>query len=154
MLINRIKLAKMLLKLASVDTDKGQLIYEGELAVDIEVFIESNGEIVVPEDGEYTTEDKVLIVSDGKITEIRNKEELVQEDTQQTEDQITEQEKKITELEKIISEKDKEIEDLKAKLADKESELKEKDEQLNMSDEKPAKEKIKENEKQGALRFF
>ena len=62
--------------LASVATDKGELFYEGELAVDTEVFVmDAEGNQVAAENGGYTTEDgKVIKVADGKITEIAEPE--------------------------------------------------------------------------------
>lgn len=84
------KLAKILLKFASVKTDKGILEYDSEeLAVDIDIYItDENGERSKPEDGEYTTEDnKVIVINDGKVTEI--KDEVVEEPT--TEEVVEEQ---------------------------------------------------------------
>ena len=68
--INRLKLAKLLLKFAEVETDKGLLTYEGELVVGNEVFIEKDGELIPAEDGEYVAVDKTIVVKDGKIAEI------------------------------------------------------------------------------------
>ena len=71
-----VKLAKMLMALGQTETDKGTLIYEGELAVGVEVFVESEeGALLPAEDGEYAFEDKILVVEDGKIAEIREVQE-------------------------------------------------------------------------------
>lgn len=59
-LINRLKLAKMLLKFGSIQTDNGELQYEGELSEGLEVFVEQDGELVPAPDGEYKTEDKTI----------------------------------------------------------------------------------------------
>ena len=159
--INRLKLAKLLLKFAEVETDKGLLTYEGELVVGNEVFIEKDGELIPAEDGEYVAVDKTIVVKDGKIAEIVevNKEdeqpvpiegEVVENPTDNT---IKEDEKevKIAELEAVIAEKDKEIESLKAEI----EEMKTK---LQMSTDKSPKEKMKEIEdaiKQNpALKYF
>lgn len=164
--INRLKLAKLLLKFAEVETDKGLLTYEGELVVGNEVFIEKDGELIPAEDGEYVAEDKTIVVKDGKIAEIVEVEVEVEqpapegevmiegEDVENpTDNTIKEDEKdvKIAELEAVIAEKDKEIESLKAEI----EEMKTK---LQMSTDKSPKEKMKEIEdaiKQNpALKYF
>lgn len=157
--INRLKLAKLLLKFAEVETDKGLLTYEGELVVGNEVFIEKDGELIPAEDGEYVAEDKTIVVKDGKIAEIVMKEDeqpvpIEGEDIEKpTDNTIKEDEKevKIAELEAVIAEKDKEIESLKAEI----EEMKTK---LQMSTDKSPKEKMKEIEdaiKQNpALKYF
>ena len=159
--INRLKLAKLLLKFAEVETDKGLLTYEGELVVGNEVFIEKDGELIPAEDGEYVSVDKTIVVKDGKIAEIVevNTEDeqpvpIEGEDVENpTDNTIKEDEKdvKIAELEAVIAEKDKEIESLKAEI----EEMKTK---LQMSTDKSPKEKMKEIEdaiKQNpALKYF
>lgn len=70
-----LKLARMVLKLGEISTDKGLLIYEGELAEGVEVFIEDeNGELQPAPNGEYEAEDKIYVIEDGKVAEIRDKE--------------------------------------------------------------------------------
>ena len=67
------KITKMFVRFASVQTDKGILDYAGEedIKVGDEVFIEDNPAA----DGEYVLEDEtVVIVKDGKVEEIREKE--------------------------------------------------------------------------------
>ena len=157
--INRLKLAKLLLKFAEVETDKGLLTYEGELVVGNEVFIEKDGELVPAEDGEYVAVDKTIVVKDGKIAEIVMKEDeqpvpIEGEDVENpTDNTIKEDEKdiRIAELESIIAEKDSEIESLKAEI----EEMKTK---LQMTTDKSPKEKMKEIEdaiKQNpALKYF
>ena len=156
-----LKLARMVMKFAEVETDKGLLTYEGELVVGNEVFIEKDGELIPAEDGEYVAEDKTIVVKDGKIAEIVevNKEDeqpvpIEGEDVENpTDNTIKENEKevKIAELEAVIAEKDKEIESLKAEI----EEMKTK---LQMSTDKSPKEKMKEIEdaiKQNpALKYF
>ena len=157
--INRLKLAKLLLKFAEVETDKGLLTYEGELVAGNEVFIEKDGELIPAEDGEYVAVDKTIVVKDGKIAEIVMKEDeqpvpIEGEDVENpTDNTIKEDEKdvKIAELEAVIAEKDNEIESLKAEI----EEMKTK---LQMSTDKSPKEKMKEIEdaiKQNpALKYF
>ena len=159
-----LKLARMLMKFAEVETDKGLLTYEGELVVGNEVFIEKDGELIPAEDGEYVAEDKTIVVKDGKIAEIVEvntedeqpapEEEVMIEDVENpTDNTIKEDEKdaKIAELESVIAEKDAEIESLKAEI----EEMKAK---LQMSTDKSPKEKMKEIEdaiKQNpALKYF
>lgn len=81
MITNKLlRLAKALLSLSQTITDKGTLIAETEIEVGVEVFIEDeNGEMVAAPDGDYTTDDKVITVVDGKVTEIKDKEEDVTE---------------------------------------------------------------------------
>ena len=156
-----LKLARMVMKFAEVETDKGLLTYEGELVVGNEVFIEKDGELIPAEDGEYVAVDKTIVVKDGKIAEIVevNTEDeqpvpIEGEDVENpTDNTIKEDEKdvKIAELEAVIAEKDKEIESLKAEI----EEMKTK---LQMSTDKSPKEKMKEIEdaiKQNpALKYF
>ena len=154
-----LKLARMVMKFAEVETDKGLLTYEGELVVGNEVFIEKDGELIPAEDGEYVAVDKTIVVKDGKIAEIVMKEDeqpvpIEGEDVENpTDNTIKEDEKdvKIAELEAVIAEKDKEIESLKAEI----EEMKTK---LQMSTDKSPKEKMKEIEdaiKQNpALKYF
>lgn len=131
-----LKLAKMLLKLAQVETDKGVLVAEDELAEGIEVFVENEaGELEPAADGEYVAEDKVFVVAEGKIAEIRDKEaEPEKEPTNEPENEpenmegedaekIAQLEAQIAELNNIIAEKDEEIGRLKSELEGKEEEL-------------------------------
>lgn len=164
-LINRLKLAKMLLKFGSLKTDKGELQYEGELAEGLEVFIEVDGELQPAENGEYIADDKTIVVEGGKIASITETtkpeetedqtEEVVEteaaDETTEVEDRTVELEAKITELEAIIAERDARIAELEAQLAEKEA-------QLKMSINKPAHEEVKTitntNKENKALRFF
>ena len=70
------KLAKMVLNLAQIKTNKGELISETVIEVGSEVFIEDVNDMLVPApDGEYVTQDEVtIVVADGKVVEIREKE--------------------------------------------------------------------------------
>ena len=68
----KLTLQRLLLQFGEVSTDKGLLEYTGEeLVVGAEVFI--NGEPAP--DGEYKiAEDKVIVVAEGKVAEIREPE--------------------------------------------------------------------------------
>ena len=156
-----LKLARMVMKFAEVETDKGLLTYEGELVVGNEVFIEKDGELIPAEDGEYVAVDKTIVVKDGKIAEIVevNTEDeqpvpIEGEDVENpTDNTIKEDEKdvKIAELEAVIAEKDAKIKSL-------EMEIEEMKTKLQMSTDKSPKEKMKEIEdaiKQNpALKYF
>ena len=159
---NVLKLWKQILKLSEVETDKGKLIVESEIAEGVEVFVENEGEFVPAPDGEYDAEDRIIVVAEGKIAEILVKDEAkpeeAQEEIQQEEEQepeqpdekdakIAEMQAQIDELNAIIAERDARIAELEALLAEKQA-------QLEMSAEKPAKEKVKKEEKSGALRYF
>lgn len=69
------RLAKALVEMGNLTTDKGILAWDGEdeLKVGNAVFIEDGeGNRSTPADGDYTTEDgRVIVVSGGKVTEIR-----------------------------------------------------------------------------------
>lgn len=73
----RLKLAKMLnIKFESVTTDKATLHYDGELEVGSEVFeYDEEGNLLIPDDGVYETEDKTITVEDGIVTAIEDKVE-------------------------------------------------------------------------------
>ena len=73
-IMNKIKtiLTKLLAEFASVNTDKGEIFYEGELAVGVEIA-DADGNAV--EDGEYVTDDNIIVVADGKVAEIKEKVE-------------------------------------------------------------------------------
>lgn len=158
-LINRLKLAKMIMKFGEVETDKGKLIYEGDLVEGVEVFTELDGELVPAENGEYQIEDKIYVVEDGKIAEIKEvekeeepaEEPIQQEETPEEGDKVAELEAKIAELEAQIEEKD-------AKIAELEAQLGEKEEQLAMSVAKPAHKEVKDiiisNKDNKALKYF
>lgn len=68
------KLAKVMAKFSEVTTDKGTLTTDGELEVGVEVYVEGEDGFEAAPDGEYETDDKIIVVADGKISEIREKE--------------------------------------------------------------------------------
>lgn len=67
--------------LASVATDKGDLLYEGELAEGTEVFVvDAEGNQIPAEDGDYILEDgKTIKVAEGKVAEIVEAEPIAEE---------------------------------------------------------------------------
>ena len=71
-------LKSILVQLGEVTTDKGILTYDGELAPGVEVKNEDGSK---PADGEYKVgEDKVIVVKDGYVDEIREIEEEMAEE--------------------------------------------------------------------------
>ena len=72
------RLAKALVELGNITTDKGILAWDGDedLKAGDAVFIEdAEGNRESAADGDYTTEDgKVIVVADGKVSEIRDRE--------------------------------------------------------------------------------
>lgn len=78
----KLMLRSLLIKAGELSTDKGTLLYDGELEIGVEVFQEVNGEIVPAADGEYKAENKTVVVADGKVAEIR--EEEVTEEVEET----------------------------------------------------------------------
>ena len=134
--LNLLKLRKSLLQLAEVETDKGVLVIESELAEGVEVFVEDeNGEWIPAEDGEYITEDKVIVITDGKVAELKDKEPE------------NDPEPKADEKMQEPDEKDAKIAELEATVAEQQA-------KLEMSAEKPAKDKVKHTAKSGALKYF
>jgi len=74
------KVRELLVKLAKVTTDKGELSYEGDLEVGTEV-VDANG--VAVSDGDYTLEDgKIIVIKDGKVETIKESAELEEVEAQ------------------------------------------------------------------------
>ena len=72
------KVRELLVKLAKVTTDKGEISYEGDLDVGTEV-VDANG--VAVSDGDYTLEDgKIIVIKDGKVETIKEAVELEEEE--------------------------------------------------------------------------
>ena len=137
-LINRLKLARMIMKFGEIKTDNGTLIFEGDVVEGLDVFVEKEGELVPALDGEYKTEDgKTIVVVSGKIETIVDPEaenepveeqpqienEEVENPTNEGEEtdteaiveirkEVNELYARIEELERIIKDKDTEIERL------------------------------------------
>ena len=167
-IINRIKLARAIMKFASVVTDKGELIYEGDVLVEgTNVFVEDeNGEIVAAADGEYIAEDRRIVVKDGEVELIVEKEPTQQVETLDEKDEkiaaleaeVKEKSDKIDELNNMIAEKDSYIAELESKLNTKEEELSAANAKLRESADDPAKKKIQfskeQIDKNPALKYF
>ena len=168
-IVNRIKLARAIMKFASVVTDKGELIYEGDVLVEgTDVFVEDeNGEIVAAADGEYIAEDRRIVVKDGEVELIVEKEPIPQqtenldekdEKIAALEAEVKEKSDKIDELNNMIAEKDSYITELESKLNTKEEELSAANAKLRESADDPAKKKIQfskeQIDKNPALKYF
>ena len=152
------KLAKMILSLSEIKTNKGELISETVIEVGSEVFIEdANDMLVAAPDGEYVTQDEVtIVVADGKVVEIREKEtEEAPAEEQPVEEQPVEEplaEEQPTEEQPTEEpdEKDAEIAKLQAQIDELNNIIVQKDEligelrkKLEESDAKPAEEQLK-----------
>lgn len=105
-------LKSILVQLGEVNTDKGILTYDGDLAVGVEVKNEDGSK---PADGEYKLEDdKVIVVKDGLVEEIKEVEvdvieEMADEKPQDNvedkpQDKVEEKPNEVEELKKLIDE--------------------------------------------------
>lgn len=151
------KMAKAILKLAEIATDKATLIIEGELEVGKPVFVETEEGPIEAADGEYTVEDgTVIVVEAGVITEVRPVEEAPIEEELEEEElpaeepnaEVEELKARIAELEALIAEKD-------ARIAELEGTVEEQEEKLKMSVETPLKKKTSTLSKENkALKYF
>ena len=67
----RLKLFSLLCQFESIKTDKGELVVDKTLEEGVEAYIGENP----AEDGEYVLEDeRIVVIKDGKVAEIRDKE--------------------------------------------------------------------------------
>ena len=134
-------LRSLLVEMGEVSTDKGILVWDGDEDIkvgDAVKGIDEEGNDIEVADGEYTTEEgKVIVVTEGKVTEIKEPEEMPAEEPTEEEKPVEAEDKpteeptepvedekdaKIKALEEEIASKDKEIEELKAKIAELENE--------------------------------
>lgn len=122
------KFIKSLMKFGEVSTDKGTIYFgEDEIAVGIEVYVngENEEEKVAAEDGEYTLEDeRVIVVKDGKIDEIREKEEEkpAEEPVEETE-VVVENEEEVPAEEVVVEEPAEEANPYEERIANLESKV-------------------------------
>lgn len=159
-----LKLAKMLMKFAEVETDNGKLIYEGELAEGVEIFVEDeNGEMIAAPNGEYKTEDKVITVEDGKVIKVEDvvveepNEDPIEEPIEMDEAREAEL---LLQIEALVAENDEleaKIVEKDARIAELEAQLEEANNKLEMSVEKPAHIDVKDvkgSKENKALKYF
>lgn len=161
-----LKLAKMLLNFKMIESDKGTLIIDSELAIGAEISIEGeNGEVLPAPDGEYVIDNQKVEIRDGKIESIETIEPEQPEETEtETEEKLEEvpateepsnepdeKDLRIAELEGLLKDRDAIIEELTQK-------LKELEEKLNKPVEDPIKmgatAKEKTTKANGALKYF
>ena len=158
---NLIKLSKMILQLSSLHTDEGiELIYDGDLIIGTEIFIENEGEYVLAADGGYKVGDRTIVVKDGKVEDIiiaatveeptetvegpeQIVEETIVEETIVEEPTVDPKDAIIDELNARLAEKEQLISELESKIKELEEKLATKEEELQMSADVSAKEKMK-----------
>lgn len=154
-----LKLARMVMHLSEIKTNKGELISETVIEVGSEVFIEDVNDMLVPApDGEYVTQDEVtIVVADGKVVEIREKEPVEEQPVEEQPKQPVEEplaeepvEEQPAEEAPAEDEKDAEIAKLQAQIEELNNIIAEKDEEigrlkaeLEKSDAAPAEEQLK-----------
>ena len=145
-----LKLARMVMNLSEIKTNKGELISETIIEVGSEVFIEDANDMLVPApDGEYVTQDEVtIVVADGKVVEIREKEteeQPVEEPLaeQPVEEQPTEDPVQPDDKDKRIAELEAQIEELNQVIVEKDELIGELRKKLEETDSKPAEEQLK-----------
>lgn len=137
-ILNIIKLSKQLSKFVSIPYADGNLICDGELEVGKELFIEDANGNLSPAAGEYETDDKIIRVENGIISEILEKEESAdtEEQTQNLEDETKSESKDNA---SVDEDKDKKIAELEAKVAELEAKIAELTSSMNFVKEELAK---------------
>ena len=144
-ILNIIKLSKQLSKFVSIPYADGNLICDGELEVGKQLFIEDASGNLSPAAGEYETDDKIIRVENGIISEILEKEEEKQSDgteeqTQDLEDETKSESKDNGSVdEDKDKDKDKKIAELEAKVAELEAKIAELTSSMNFVKEELAK---------------
>lgn len=148
-----LKLRNLLLNFKDIATEEGvTLMVDGDLQVGLEVFAyDDNGDIVPASDGEYTYENKIIVVKEGVVSEIRDKEvapETPAEETPAEEPVVEENAEEETPAEETpaepeADEKDAKIAELEAKIAQLEAENAELKAKLNEPAADPAEEEFK-----------
>ncbi len=155
----RLKLAKMLAKFAEIETDKGNLIYEGDFVEGVEVFVEKEGEIVPAEDGEYIYEEKTVTVKEGKVESIKEAEKPVEEPVQEAQAEAEPQAEPETPAEPETDPKDEEIAKLNDIIVELKKEIEAKDAEIAELKGKPSEAPIemgysKAVKASGAMKYF
>lgn len=151
-----LKLAKMILSIQEIESDKGTLIINEPLAVGVEVFTEVEGEVVPATDGEYIIDTNKVEIKDGKVEsiEVVETEEVAEEATEEIVEEVVEEkleeepatEEPVEEPQTEPDEKDLRIEELEGLLKDRDAvieeltaKIKELEEQVNKPVEEPVK---------------
>lgn len=136
-ILNIIKLSKQLSKFVSIPYADGNLICDGELEVGKELFIEDAEGNLSPAEGEYETDDKIIRVEKGIISEIVEKEE--EKEPAGTEEQTQNLEDETKDNGSVDEDKDKKIAELEAKVAELEAKIAELTSSMNFVKEELAK---------------
>lgn len=68
------KVRALFAEMQSVQSDKGELYFDGELAVDTEVFLKTGEDFIPAPTGEYLVENTVYKVTDGVVIEAEKTE--------------------------------------------------------------------------------
>ena len=119
-----LKLARMVLKFMTTMVGEVEWIHEGELSTGVEVYTEDeNGELIPVADGEYETENMKIVVKDGKIEEITEKQEPEPEPEPQPEPEPMAAEPQEPATEPKPDEKDAKITELTNKIAELETKI-------------------------------
>ena len=151
-----LKLAKMILSIQEIESDKGTLIINEPLAVGVEVFTEVEGEVVPATDGEYIVDTNKVEIKDGKVEsiEVVETEEVAEQATEEIVEEVVEEkleeepanEEPVEEPQTEPDEKDLRIEELEGLLKDRDAvideltaKIKELEEQVNKPVEEPVK---------------
>lgn len=177
--LKRLKLAKLLQMISDMVTDKGVITYEGELAVGTEVFVnDENGDMVPASDGEYETDEVIVVIANGLVTEIRTKEapvveeapveevvenledepvveEVTEEEVQEIVEEVVENVENDTDtLNARIAELEATIADLEAKLAEYKEREEKVEEPIEVVEKKQQKMSKVEERRSNAYRFL
>jgi len=152
-------LKKILMEFNNLSTDKAELYWEedSELGVGFAVFVEDEeGNKIPAPDGEYLSDENVIKVEGGVVTEIEKREEPAQEPEQEKEPEQEQEEKEPAQMEEVQEpaqeqepepaqepEQDK-VADLEAKVADLEAKIAALEEKIAEIAQKPAAEPVME----------
>lgn len=128
--INRLKLAKMLMKFGEVVlADGSSVVFEGDFVEGVELYAEVEGELKPVADGEYETEDgRKFVVEEGKLKEFVAVEEVadeVKEEVEAAEEEEIPAEPNADEVKEA-----EDIDALKTRIAELEEEVKIKAEEI------------------------
>lgn len=146
------KLAKILtdLKLSEVETDKGLIVYDGELEIGVEIFVyDETGELIMAPNDTYMIEGKEITVEDGKVTDIKEPEAEEEGETVETvvveaaeegegEAEPAKEEPTDDEKDKMIAELEEKLAAAEAKIAELEDKLGAAEAEMSLSKQQPA----------------
>ena len=137
----KIKLAKILSFVKEIPTDKGIIVIDGETEIGNDVFIyDEKGEATPAPDGEYKSENIVIVIEGGKITEVKEvkkEEEIVIKKEEPAEEPVIEE--VVEEMEETTEELHTRIAELVADVAERDEKIKELSEKLKEYEEKETK---------------